>query len=321
VDGIPRNVAGNVCWEFPEPVCFKIMIPSSRWIVIRERKWNAYLAYAESLWIASGRNDLEMIGHYLKRMVDFSDDGKTLRGAYGPRIRAYNNNVADYSINTLASSVLETENLTVDQLRFVIKCFEEDTNTRKAVIQLGDPIKDCFDSSHEKKETKDFPCTRTLHFMKDANSNRLNLMVHMRSNDLLWGASGIDIFNFTFMQDYVARIIGLELGCYYHIVDNFHYYDSFRPKIEAISKTELNDEPHYEYDLGFSNISEFNTGIVNLGKWEESIRKGTTPDLIDFGDDFFDDWAKVLYLFHKKTSVTFKNPILNQIMCQEFCNG
>lgn len=313
-NGIARNVEGNKCWEFPEPVCFKFTIPSSRWIVIRARKWNIYLAYAESLWIASGRNDLEMIGHYLKRMTDFSDDGQTLRGGYGPRIRAYDNKVTDYSIRSLAPSVLGTEHTTIDQLRFVVKCFEEDVNTRKAVIQIGDPIKDCFDCSHKKKETKDFPCTRTLHFMKDAHTNRLNLIVHMRSNDMLWGASGVNIFNFTFIQDCVARIIGLELGCYYHIADNFHYYDKCRSKIEAISKSELNDEPNYDYDVSFSSLSDFNARIVDLAKWEESIRKGNTFDLIDFRDEFFNDWAKIFYRFHTKKLIKFENPILNQIM-------
>ncbi len=312
--GVPRKVSHEICWEYPEPCCFKITNPYARWIIISERKWNIFLAYAESLWIASGRNDLDMIEHYLPKMRNFSDDGITIRGGYGPRIRSFNNSYKDYSVNNIAPSVLHDNSPDIDQLRFVIKCFEEDINTRRAVIQIGDPIKDCFDSSHEKKITKDFPCTRTLHFMKESSSLRLNLIVHMRSNDLIWGASGVNIFNFTFLQEYVARIVGLEMGSYYHIVDNIHFYDKYREKIVAISKAKIKREPRFKYPSTRLNLSDFNLKVVALSQWEEAIRKGSINRKAQFGDAFFDDWAGVLYCFHKNNFSEFRNPILRFII-------
>jgi thymidylate synthase len=85
-NGIKRITRGNTCWELPAPFMFKISNPTARWITIPQRKWNTVLPYAESLWIAIGRNDLSLIGHYLKNMKNFSDDGIYLRGGYGGKI-------------------------------------------------------------------------------------------------------------------------------------------------------------------------------------------------------------------------------------------
>jgi thymidylate synthase len=315
--GIERRIGEYICFEFPQPLCFRMCNPNARWVILPERRWNIFLAYAESLWIASGRNDLSMISCYLQNMVKFSDDGRTLRGGYGPRIRAYDNSTSDYQINALAPTVTSGNSQAIDQIRFVVECFKEDINTRKAVIQIGDPVKDCFDLTGAKKNTKDFPCTRTLHFMKNSCDNRLNLIVHMRSNDLLWGASGVDIFNFTFMHEYMANMLGLEMGCYYHIVDNFHFYDRYRTKIKAISKAILKKEPYFKYPFRVRSLSDFNRKVTSLADWEERIRMGLTKDIAHFHDSFFDDWAAVLYRFHFKKKCNFKNPILNRILDAE----
>lgn len=37
----------------------------------------------------------------------------------------------------------------------------------------------------------------------------------MRSNDIIWGASAVNIFNYTFMQEYMATILGLGVGNYF----------------------------------------------------------------------------------------------------------
>ena len=47
----------------------------------------------------------------------------------------------------------------------------------------------------------------------------------MRSNDMLWGASAVNIFNFTFMQEYFAAMLNMEIGSYFHIANNFHFYE------------------------------------------------------------------------------------------------
>ena len=84
--GVKRETRGYTCWELPEPFCFKITNPTARWITIPERKWNIVLPYAESLWIACGRNDLSFISYYLKKLKDFSDDGVFYQRSMWPKI-------------------------------------------------------------------------------------------------------------------------------------------------------------------------------------------------------------------------------------------
>lgn len=170
-EGIRREVRGSICYELPEPFLFKITEPTAREVTIPERKWFKALPYAESLWIASGRNDLGFITHYLPRMADFSDDGVYMRGGYGPRYRDYDGSSQDYHIETINVR----QKGSVDQLRYVIECFKKDPETRRAVISFGDPMKDDFDENGKLKESRDIPCTRELHFMKQSDTNKLDL--------------------------------------------------------------------------------------------------------------------------------------------------
>lgn len=312
-NGIKRNTRGHVCWELPAPFMFKITNPTARWITIPTRKWNLALPYAESLWLASGRNDLEMISHYLKNMKNFSDDGLYLRGGYGPRLRRYNGLSEDYkSKNYFGLDRTDGVINEIDQFEFIEKCFQRDVNTRQAIINISDPLKDCFDAHNRIKETKDCPCTRTLHFMKRPQDNKLNLTVYMRSNDILWGASAVNIFNFTFMQEYFAQILNLEVGDYYHIADSFHYYDAHRSKIEAIANTSSYTDVGYKYAKSFQNLIEFDNLINKLSIFEEDLRTDNKTKMIDLEDDFFNDWMKILYRFTTCKKMSFNNLLLNE---------
>ena len=46
---------------------------------------------------------------------------------------------------------------------------------------------------------------------------------------------------------------------------------------------------------------------------EELKLSNDNTAIIDFEDEFFNDWYKVLYQRNKKEEVEFANPILNQI--------
>lgn len=314
-EGVRRETRGKICYELPEPFMFKITNPKARLITIAERGWNIALAYAESLWLACGRNDLEFIRNYLSRMEEFSDDKITLRGGYGPRLRKYNGNADDYRILSSVDRIENFRNGTVDQLDFVIKCFEKDKNTRQAIITIGDPVKDSFELNCGLKQTKDFPCTRSLQFMKQPNSNKLNLTVYMRSNDILWGASAVNIFNFTFMQEYIAHLLGLEVGDYFHIANNFHFYEDGKDRIEKIAAVSNFTDESFDYNFNFKTLSDFDQQIRRLEIEESEISNKNT--LSDFKDDFFNDWYKVFYHKRTKRPVEFANPLLNKIKAQK----
>ncbi len=296
---------------------FKITNPTARIVTIPQRKWNPILPFAESLWLASGRNDLEFIVHYLKNMKNFSDDGKFLRGGYGPRLRKYNNERDDYKSDSYKKENSDNE---IDQFDFIYKIFERDINTRQGVITIGDPLKDCFDSSGNLKQTKDFPCTRVLHFQKQANANKLNLTVYMRSNDVLWGASAVNIFNFTFIQEYFAKLLSLEIGDYYHIAGNFHYYTEYETMVKEISNVKEFEDKGFNYIKTFNALTELDSLVEKIGTVEKKLREGENI-MIDFQDDFFNDWYKTFYVYNTRQKINFKNPLLNIIFKKYMKNG
>ena len=294
-EGRKREVRASVCYELPEPFLFKITNPTAREVTIPERKWNKILPYAESLWIASGRNDMAYITHYLKTMSDFSDDGVYMRGGYGPRYRDYDGSSQDYHIETINVR----QKGSVDQLRYVVECFKKDMETRRAVISFGDPMKDDFDERENLKESKDIPCTRELHFMKQADTNKLDLIVKMRSNDLIWGATAVNVFNYTFMQEYVAAILDMELGAYYHLSDNIHYYERHSDMVHKLAEiNEVEEEPK-EYQKSFRSLEDFDRLITKLGTEEQNMRIDLNHyQRIDFEDSFFQNWYMKLYKYN-----------------------
>lgn len=311
--GVARETRGKKCYELPGPFMFKITEPTARLVTIPERKWNVTLPYAESLWLASGRNDMAFITHYLNNMRQFSDDGLYMRAGYGPRLRFYNPNFNDYTEN---GEVTCLHDRTVDQFRYVVECFEIDAYTRRAVINIDDTIKDEFDETGCLKDTRDIPCTRLLHFTKNAVTGKLDLTVFMRSNDMLWGASAVNIFNFTFMQEYFSAILGLEMGNYYHIANNFHYYEDKREMLECIaSVTDYIDVP-YEYDKKFYSLDDFDQQVKCLCEEETRMRlEGYQYQPNIFEDDFFRDWYSVLlHKNYKDAAVDYSNPLLRKLL-------
>lgn len=310
--GVARETRGKKCYELPEPFMFKIIEPTARLVTILERKWNVTLPYAESLWLVSGRNDMEFIAHYLSRMSDFSDDGQYMRAGYGPRLRAFDGNCQDYQI----SKPIYAKTHVVDQFKYVVDCFGKDSNTRRAVINIDDTLKDEFDINGILKETKDIPCTRLLHFLRNGMTGKLDLTVYMRSNDMLWGASAVNIFNFTFMQEYFSSILGMEIGNYYHIANNFHYYEDKREMLEAIASVrDYSDEP-FTYCKKFTSLKDFDEQINILSAEEVKMRNlDYRYDSGLFSDYFFKDWYSVLYHSnHRKESVNIENPMLKKII-------
>ncbi|KKK85049.1 hypothetical protein LCGC14_2777180, partial [marine sediment metagenome] len=61
--------------------------PRRRVHVVPGRRANPFLALSEALHILGGRHDVASLLPYNKRIVDFSDDGVDLYGAYGRRIK------------------------------------------------------------------------------------------------------------------------------------------------------------------------------------------------------------------------------------------
>lgn len=73
-------------------------------------------------------------------------------------------------------------------------------------------------------------------------NGRLNMVVHMRSNDA-YKAAFMNMYAFAELQREMAGRIGVGMGEYCHIVDSFHIYGSYFAEFEGFLKLVRNREP------------------------------------------------------------------------------
>jgi thymidylate synthase len=165
-----------------------------------EMKGRLYSALGELLWYLAGSDDLAFIDYYLKDGYE-SDDGKTVWGAYGPRLFKMRGSV--------------------DQIAQVRSLLSERPPSRKAVVQL-------FNAEDISGDHEDVPCTCTLQFL--VRNSGLDLFVSMRSNDAYKGLPH-DVFAFTMLQEILARDLGVALGRYKHAAGSLHLYETDEDKV------------------------------------------------------------------------------------------
>jgi len=179
--------------------------PRERCLFLRHRGNNVFASIAETLWVLAGRNDVAWLSHYLPRAPNFSDDGKSWRGGYGPRLRNWNG---------------------VDQVDAVRRLLVREKLTRRAVVALYDPDRDFV-------ESKDIPCNNWLHWM--VRDEQLHLNVAVRSNDVIWGFSGVNSFEWSVLQEMMAYWIGTPVGSATYFASSFHMYSRHREMARKIT--------------------------------------------------------------------------------------
>ena len=212
---------------------FIIDNPRHRFLVCPYRYNNICATVAETLWVFDGRNDIGFLEFFLPRAKDFSDDGETWRGAYGPRL---------YGTDPGAFDDDETEH---DQVENVIGTLKKDPSSRQAIIVIPDPEYD-YDVNIT---TKDRPCTVFIQFL--VRDDALHCFVRMRSNDVIWGCFNINVFEWTFLQEIIAGILGYKVGQYHHNAVSLHYYDHMDKRVLNILKYHFKEDsppvenPHY----------------------------------------------------------------------------
>lgn len=147
-------------------------------LTVPQRKLSYQGMAAEAHWILTGDNTLAGIAPWLPKMKDFSDDGVTLAGAYGPRIRS--------------------------QLDYVVAKLLQDQDTRQATLSIWTP---------NPEPSKDYPCTVAMDFKirTTYGKRRLNMHVFMRSSDV-WLGIPYDVFSFSMVAHLVCCRLNTALG-------------------------------------------------------------------------------------------------------------
>jgi thymidylate synthase len=261
--GLAREIIGAI---------LKIRNPRARFSRTENRAV-LFSCLGETLWYLSGSNSLDHITYYIKKYRDLSGAKKGARlasGGYGPRI--------------FGSGNKSQMNAVIQLIRRKLADPNGKSDTRQAVIQIYDKLDLLTNSS-------DVPCTCTMQFLP--RGGRLHMVVHMRSNDAYIGLPH-DVFAFTFMQEIVARDVGLELGTYTHSVGSLHLYD----QDERRARDFLAEGWQYRTEMPAMPIGDPWPSIDWLRANEEAIRKGRLSPLeADGVDPYWVDLARLLRIF------------------------
>jgi len=88
-------------------------------------------------------------------------------------------------------------------------------------------------------DTKDYVCTIYGHAI--INDGKLDLLIYMRSNDVIWGWSN-DVPFFTLLQEMLAAELDVPVGIYYHNAGSLHIYENFFYKLQGADFNNFNPE-------------------------------------------------------------------------------
>lgn len=233
--------------------------PLERCIVLPHRHNDIFATAAETVWVLAGRNDLAFLRAYLPRADDFSDDGVTWRAGYGPRLRAWHG---------------------IDQIGQALSTLRRDGSSRQAVLSLFDPALDFVVS-------RDIPCTNWLHFL--LRDGRLDLHIAMRSNDIWWGLSGINLFEWSVLLEMMSHWLDAEVGQLHYFASSLHLYDRHYDRAERLLSVPAVDSPYDSTRTPAPFSTDWSDLDDRLTQWfalEQAFRSGSDPraDALTFPD-------------------------------------
>ena len=227
---------------------FTLSNPRRRCLSNPARRWSLPLALGELCWHLGGSDLLSPLFYYANRWSKFSDNHYTLGSCYGKRI---------FSPGVDGS-----------QWSKAISLLKADPDSRRVVLDLTDPELSLNSLS------KDVPCASHMQFF--VRSNRLELIVTMRSNDAYLGLP-YDIFLFTMIQEIMACSLGIELGNYRHFVGSLHLYQHNR--VGAAKFLASRSSPPFQMPRidGLGSLSAFLTAEVKIRAGENPETEQLTP--------------------------------------------
>lgn len=244
----------------PVPVTTRYIRPQERVLLSPIRDANPFFHLAEALWMLAGRNDTAFLDIFIRDFsARFAEPGPTgggyMHGAYGRRWRGhFHQSQKGEMSGTWGRRVM-------DQLPKIVKELQTNPSSRQVVLTMWDPEADlCV------PDLKDRPCNTHVYFrintvpsyldppVTDQNSAEhearitrggdyaLDMTVLCRSNDIVMGAYGANAVHFSILQEYLAANIGVGIGTYYQVSNNFHAYER---DLNMLAKRNHDSGSHY----------------------------------------------------------------------------
>lgn len=275
----------------PGPVVTAYKKPMERVLWCPVRDANPFFHLFESMWMLAGRNDTATLTPLVPRMGMFSDDQKTLNGAYGYRWR---------------------EHFGYDQLKEISKMLAKDPSTRRAVLSMWDPMGTPEEEGDQLPDlvnqgSKDLPCNTHIYF--DASRGKLDMTVCNRSNDVIWGAYGANSVHMSFLHEWMALASGLEVGIYYQFSNNYHIYVAREDVQRLLYCPATVDRAHWRVD--YQMLNEYNFAAT-----QNNPRPLLTPNEWRAAHGFLDEMEEWCANGGKLTQplYAFTQDVLNPVM-------
>jgi len=240
-DGVIEDSRAGQVKVVPFPVMTVTDRPMERVLFDENRDANPFFHLFECLWMLHGDRD----GRWLDRFVgDFSsrfgEEGGNIHGAYGRRWRDWTG---------------------YDQLDFTVERLKADPKDRRVVISMWDMYVDFQNLGA--KQWKDVPCN--THIYPRIVNGALDITVCVRSNDVIYGAYGANAVHMTFLQEYLAGRIGVPVGKFYQMSNNWHAYT------DVLNKFAI----HGMIDTNFYRTGRVEPWSImsNPDKWDQDLHK------------------------------------------------
>jgi thymidylate synthase len=263
--GIARPSRNGPTLEIMEPVSVTYRNSEERTLFDKQRDSNPFFSLFESLWMLAGRNDVAVLDEYNKGMKQYSDDGEGFNAAYGQRLRS---------------------GFGFDQIDTVIKRLRVNPDDRRAVLQIWDP-------NDLNKDSRDYACNLVI--TPRIRRGRLDWTVFNRSNDYVFGMTGANVVHLSVIQEYMARMIGVEPGMYTQITNCLHAYTD-------------NNVWQRVKDLPLNVLDPYTVGTVKpfplvtkIHDWDNDLRRWMECPWADnqYVDPFFNQVAKPMAVAHR----------------------
>jgi len=197
VNGVKEESRNGPVLVMPGPFLTTFMAPWQRVLFNPVRDANPVFHLMEAIWMLAGRADVDFLLPFNSRYNEYAEDNGYIHGAYGSRWR-----------NWFGHD---------DQIVRAVRLLQSNRNSRQVVISMWDPSEDLVHFPY-----KDRPCN--THIYLDCRGGKLNMTVCCRSNDMLWGAYGANVVHFSILQEVIAACVGVPMGHYTQMSNNFHVY-------------------------------------------------------------------------------------------------
>jgi len=266
-DGVLEQSRAGEVKVVPFPVMTVTERPMERVLFDPVRDANPFFHLFECLWMLAGDSDATWLDRFVGDFSErFAESNGHIWGAYGRRWREWFGH---------------------DQLVLAAQRLAKDPKDRRVVISMWDGNSDFQEMDEE--SLKDVPCN--THMYPRIVNGRLDLTVCVRSNDVIWGAYGANAVHMTFVQEYLAGLIGIPVGKFYQMSNNWHAYTNV---LSRFNETKLEGPNPYSLQVAFPAPI-----MTDAGEWDEDLTKFMDdPDRADYTNMWFYLTARPAWLAH-----------------------